>query len=116
MITDDMVKKAFNAWWDIGDDLGDVEAHQMRAALEAVAPMILAQGLQEIEMVDDAIAKAKARAGVDQQMTKPKPSPLFCAGYVAGLREAIEVIDASEGDGDYAKFKLQNRIQELDPK
>ncbi|RPJ29578.1 MAG: hypothetical protein EHM33_00490 [Chloroflexi bacterium] len=33
-----------------------------------------------------------------------------------GIREAIEVIDASEGDVDYAKFKLRRRIEEVSPK
>ena len=47
MITDEMVKKAFNAWWDVGDDFGEDEVRinkQMRAALETVAPMLMKQG------------------------------------------------------------------------
>jgi hypothetical protein len=70
IITDEMVEKAREA----------MESYPMRdevrAALEAVAPMITAQA----------------------------------------LKEAVKVIDTSEGDVDYAKFKLLGRIEELDPK
>jgi hypothetical protein len=46
---------------------------------------------------------------------KPEWTLKFLAGFVAGLRRAIEVIDASEGDVDFAKYKLQNLAQEIDP-
>jgi hypothetical protein len=49
-------------------------------------------------------------------MTDPKETLKFLAGFVAGLRKAIEVIDASEGDVDFAKYKLRNLAQEIDPK
>jgi len=73
VVSDEMVEKALEA---AEDAYPESKRSDMRAALEAVAPMLIRQG----------------------------------------LREAIAVIDVSEGDVDYAKFKLEGRIQELDPK
>jgi len=73
MITDEMVEKAREAY---DDSYPESRRTAMRAALEAVAPLITVQI----------------------------------------MREVIAAIDASEGDIDFAKFKLRGRIQELDPK
>ncbi|RPJ19480.1 MAG: hypothetical protein EHM33_30185 [Chloroflexi bacterium] len=70
IITDEMVEKALEA---AEDAYPESKRSDMRAALEAVAPMLV----------------------------------------VNALRKAIEVIDASEGDVDFAKFILQEHIQEM---
>jgi hypothetical protein len=44
MITDEMVEIAFTAYWQSGVD---EMRHAIRAALEAVAPMLIAQGMRE---------------------------------------------------------------------
>jgi hypothetical protein len=44
IITDEMVKKAVEVYWD---DTSSNTFPAMRAALEAVAPMLIAQGLRE---------------------------------------------------------------------
>jgi len=50
-----------------------------------------------------------------EEAERQMKADIYRRGKAEGLREAIEVIDTSEGDMDFAKFKLESRIQEIDP-
>jgi len=131
MITDEMVEVAREA-------MASYPARdEVRAALEAVAPLLVADVQRELDACNGALANSGAAYALVladrdklivqglQGLTRLADRNKLIAQGIAeerpkllarGLREAIEVIDASEGDMDFAKFKLESRIQEIDPK
>ncbi|RPJ19481.1 MAG: hypothetical protein EHM33_30190 [Chloroflexi bacterium] len=63
MITDEMVQTAIDAW--INSPPGATES--MRAALEAVAPMLIAQGMMEARLTAPILSKYHGRNGFEQE-------------------------------------------------
>jgi len=105
-VTDEILDKAESAYNSFGDpEAPACDPPSMRAALEAVAPALIADYQRSPNVLRDAYDAQAEKFAVE----RPKL-------IAQGMREAGEIIDASEGDVDFAKFKLQSRAQELDPK
>jgi len=99
-VTDEILEKAVEAYEEAATGLITVD---MRAALEAVAPALIADYQRSPNVLRDAYDAQAEKFAVE----RPKL-------IAQGLREAAGIIDASEGDVDFAKFKLESRIQELE--
>jgi len=59
MITDEMVDKALVVWWKADPDITSLHG-QMRAALEAVAPMLIADVQRELDACNGALTNSGA--------------------------------------------------------
>jgi hypothetical protein len=103
MITDEMVKKALDAYWQSihGDGIRD-----MRNALEAVAPMLIAPYQRALEACNGALANsgaAYALALADCNKARAQ-----------GMREAAQI--ATNSPISNIEINILARAQEIDPK